>query len=440
MGRRANLGANRNRGAGNAHRSNHPKDLSFARRKDPEIAPPADAVGLAASGASAAIPAEGVEAPEGIEQRVTPLELFFDLVFVFAITQATGFVSARPSWTRLVEGLAILAVLWFAWSGYAWLGNTANTDEGLVRVILLAAMAAMLIASLAEPHAFGKDGLIFGTAYFVIRALHIGCYAALARARNDPTLAAAVWRLGSTMLPAAALLVLAGALSGAPRAVCWAAALAVDYGGLVARGVEGWRIEPGHFAERHSAVIIIALGESIISLGVGAGGVSLDAGLIVAALFGIATAAALWWAYFDVVSIVAERRLRRARPRDQVLIARDSYTYLHLPMLAGIIVFAIGVKRTLLHVDAHLQLVPAVALCGGVALYVLALSAFKRRNIGSFNRPRLVVTAILAGLIPAATAMPALLALGLVTFVACSLIAFEYFHYAAARDRIRHGG
>jgi len=187
-------------------------------------------------------------------------------------------------------------------------------------------------------------------------------------------------------------------------------------------------------------VIIIALGESIVSLGVGAGGVSLDAGLIVGALFGIATAAALWWAYFDVVSIVAERRLRRASPRDQVLIARDSYTYLHLPMLAGIIVFAIGVKRTLLHEDAHLQLVPAAALCGGVALYLLALSAFKRRNIGSFNRPRLVVAAILACLIPAATAVAALIALGLVTVIACSLIAFEVFHYAAARDRIRHGG
>ena len=417
-----------------------PESLSFAQRQDPEITQPAGAVELAASGASATIPADLMEAPAVVEQRVTPLELFFDLVFVFAITQATGFVSARPSWVRLVEGLAILAVLWFAWSGYAWLGNTAHTDEGLVRVILLAAMAAMLVASLAVPHAFGDDGLIFGIAYFVVRALHIGCYAAVARTRNDPTLAAAVSRLASTMLPAAALLVIGGALSGAPRAVCWAAALLVDYGGLVVRGVEGWRVEPGHFAERHSAVIIIALGESIVSLSVGAGGVRLGAGVIVGALFGIATAAALWWAYFDMVSIVAERRLRRARPRDQVLIARDSYTYLHLPMLAGIIVFAIGVKRTLSQVDAHLQLVPAVALCGGVALYLLALSAFKRRNIGSFNRPRLVVAGLLAGLAPAATAMSALLALGLVTVTACGLIAFEFFRYAEARDRIRHGG
>jgi low temperature requirement protein LtrA len=388
---------------------------------------------------SAAIPPSLLEEPEEVGQRVTPLELFFDLVFVFAITQVTGYVSARPSWTRLVEGLAILAVLWFAWSGYAWLGNTANSDEGLVRVILLAAMAAMLIASLAVPHAFGRDGLIFGVAYFVVRALHIGCYAAVARARNDEMLASVVWRLGSTILPAAALLVLAGSLSGALRAACWAAALLIDYGGIVVRGVEGWRIEPGHFAERHSAVIIIALGESVAALGLGAGGVRLDAGVITGALLGIATAAALWWAYFDVVSIVAERRLRRASPRDQVLIARDSYTYLHLPMVTGIVVFAIGVKRTLVHVDAHLHPVVAAALCGGVALYLLALSAFKRRNVGSFNRQRLVVAAILACMVPLASALPALLALGIVTTAACGLIAFEFLRYAEARERIRHG-
>jgi low temperature requirement protein LtrA len=380
-----------------------------------------------------------MEAPEEAEQRVTPLELFFDLVFVFAITQVTGFVSARPSWTRLVEGLMILAALWFAWSGYAWLGNTAQTDEGLVRVILLSAMAAMLIASLAVPHAFGRDGLVFGIAYFVVRLLHVGCYAAVARARHDRTLLAVVVRLASTILPAAALLVLAGTLSGTPRALCWAAALAIDYGGIVVRGVEGWRIAPGHFAERHSAVIIIALGESVVAVGAGAAGESLDAGVIVGVLLGTATAAALWWAYFDVVAIVAERRLRRADPHSQVLMARDSYTYLHLPMVAGIIVFAIGVKRTLLDVGIHLHPVVAACLCGGLALYLVALSAFKRRNIGSFNRPRLVVAAILAGLIPVVTNVPAVAALAVVTAATCGLIAFEFVRYSEARDRIRHG-
>jgi low temperature requirement protein LtrA len=156
-------------------------------------------------------------------------------------------------------------------------------------------------------------------------------------------------------------------------------------------------------------------------------------------LLGIATAAALWWAYFDVVAIVAEQRLRRADPVKQVLMARDAYTYLHLPMVAGIIVFAIGVKRTLLHVGAHLHPVLAVALCGGVALYLVALSTFKRRNVGSFNRPRLAVAGILAILIPVATIIPALAALGLVTAAGCGLIAFESVRYAEARRRIRHG-
>jgi low temperature requirement protein LtrA len=371
-------------------------------------------------------------------QRVTALELFFDLVFVFAITQVTGFVSTRPSLTGVLEGLAILAVLWFAWSGYAWLGNTANTDEGLVRVILIAAMGAMLIVSLAVPHAFGRDGLLFGVAYFVVRVMHVGCYAAVARAQRDRTLSVVVARLGSTILPAAALLVVAGALSGTARALCWVLALLVDYGGIVLRGVEGWRVEPGHFAERHSAVIIIALGESIVSLGVGAHAERPGAGVIAGALLGIATAAALWWAYFDVVAIVAERRLRRAAPRERVLIARDSYTYLHLPMVTGIVFFAIGVKTTLAHYSGHLHLLAASSLFGGVAVYLVALSALKRRNLGSWNTQRLVVAAILTALIPALLHLPALASLGLVTAGSCGLIAYEFTRYGQARARIRH--
>ena len=390
-------------------------------------------------GALAGIPADLLDAHREEEKRVTSLELFFDLVFVFAITQVTGFVAGDPTWTRLLEGLAILAALWFAWSGYAWLGNTADVDEGLVRVMLLGAMAAMLIASIAVPHAFGSDGLIFGVAYFVVRLFHIGTYAAVARAQHDTELARVVARLGSTMMPAAALLVLAGALDGPARTLCWIAALAIDYGGILVRGVEGWRLTPGHFAERHGLIVIIALGESIVALGLAAGKVHLGVGVIAASLLGIAVAAALWWAYFDVVAIVAERRLRQASPEKQALMARDSYTYLHLPMVTGIVVFAIGVKRTLIALDAHLTLVPATALCGGIALYLLALSIFKRRNIGSFNHPRLFVAAVLVALIPAATSVPALAALGLVTAAACGLITFEVVRYNEARERIRHG-
>jgi low temperature requirement protein LtrA len=388
---------------------------------------------------NASIPGELLEASVAGEKRVTSLELFFDLVFVFAITQVTGFVSADPTWTRLLEGFAVLAALWFAWSGYAWLGNTADADEDGVRVMMLAAMAAMLVTSLAVPHAFGSDGLIFGVGYLAVRMIHIGTYARAAHAAHDLDLTVLVRRLGSTMLPAAGLLVLAGALGGTARALCWVAALGVDYGGLVLRGVAGWRVAPGHFAERHGLIVIVALGESIVALGVGAGGVSLGAGVIVGALFGMAVAAAMWWAYFDVVAIVAERRLRLSSAREQALLARDCYTYLHLPMVAGIVVFAIGVKSILGHVDGDLRAVPATALCGGVALYLAALSSFKRRNLGTFNHQRLVVAAILAALAPLASLMPALISVGLVTLASCGLIAFEVVRYGDARERVRHG-
>jgi low temperature requirement protein LtrA len=375
--------------------------------------------------------------PAEVEQEVTPLELFFDLVFVFAITQVTGFVSGDPTWTRLVEGMAILAALWWAWESYVWLGNTAGSDEGTVRVVLLSAMGAMLVASLAVPRAFGDDGVIFGVAFLAVRVLHLGAYAIVSR--DDPQLRFVVVRMASTMLPASALIVVAGALDGTAQALMWVAALSLDYGGLIARGTEGWRVVASHFAERHGLVIIIALGESIVALGVGAEGLGLDAGIIAGALLGVAVAAALWWAYFDFVAIVAERVLRQAAPADQVRIARDSYTYLHLPMVAGIVLFALGTKKTLAHVGDELEAVPAVALCGGVALYLVALSALKRRNIGSFNWPRLVAALVLAALAPIATVVPALLALALVAVVSCGLIAFEVVRYADARDRIRHG-
>jgi low temperature requirement protein LtrA len=377
------------------------------------------------------------DTPAEVEQRVTALELFFDLVFVFAITQVTGFVSGDPTWTRLVEGMAILAALWWAWESYVWLGNTAGSDEGTVRVVLLSAMGAMLVASLAVPRAFGDDGVIFGVAFLAVRVLHLGAYAIVSR--DDPQLRFVVTRMASTMLPASALIVVAGALDGTAQALMWVAALSLDYGGLIARGTEGWRVVASHFAERHGLVIIIALGESIVALGVGAEGLGLDAGIIAGALLGVAVAAALWWAYFDFVALVAERVLRQAAPADQVRIARDSYTYLHLPMVAGIVLFALGTKKTLAHVGDELEAVPAVALCGGVALYLVALSALKRRNVGSFNWPRLVAAVLLVALAPLATAMPALLALGLVALVACGLIAYEVVRYADARDRIRHG-
>jgi low temperature requirement protein LtrA len=372
------------------------------------------------------------------DQPVTPLELFFDLVLVFAITQVTGFIGADPTWTRLIEGLAILAALWWAWVSFAWLANSAASDEGAARVVLLAAMGALLVVSLAVPGAFGDDALVFGIAYLCVRLLHLGAY--LVIARDDPELRSVIARLAGPVLPAVALIAAAGLVDGTARGVCWALALTIDYGGLAVRGVEGWKVEPAHFAERHGLIIIIALGESIVAVGVGAQGLPLDAELIAAALLGIAAAGAMWWAYFDVAAIVAERRFKAMERDAQVRMARDSYTYLHMPMVAGIVVFAVGLKKTLGHVDEHLHTVEAFALCGGLALYLLALSAFKRRNVGSWNARRALVAGLLLAFWPLATQIPALAALAVVAALACGLIAWEALRMADARDRIRHAG
>ncbi|MGH3104054.1 MAG: low temperature requirement protein A [Gaiellaceae bacterium] len=372
------------------------------------------------------------------EERVPPLELFFDLVFVFAITQVTGLLSADATWAGLGRGMLVLGALWWAWAAYAWLTNTLDPEEGAVRLAMFAAMGAMLVVSLAVPEAFDADGVLFGVAYFAVRALHIVLYAIAGR--GDADLLGAVLRMAPTATFGPALLIVAGFLDGPAQAGLWALALALDYlGVLVGRG-EGWRVAPAHFAERHGLIVIIALGESIVALGVGAGQLSLGVGVVAGALLGIAVVAAMWWAYFDVVAIVAQRRLTQARGAARAAQARDSYSYLHLPMVAGIVLFALGLKKTLADVDDPLEAVPAVGLCGGLALYLLAHVAFRLRNVGTWNRQRLIAAAVLLALLPVAFEIPALAALGLSAAVCTVLIAYEAIRFREARARVRHPG
>jgi low temperature requirement protein LtrA len=372
---------------------------------------------------------------ETAEERVTPLELFFDLIFVFAITQVTGIVVDDPTWAGLAKGLVVLGVLWWAWAAYAWLTNTINPEEGEVRIAMFAAMGAMLIASLAVPDVFGDDALLFACAYAFVRIAHLVLYAIAGWGDRD--LLAAIARLGMGTAIGVTLLFVAAGLDGRLQVSVWALALALDLLCAYVGGGRGWRLSAGHFAERHALIVIIALGESIIALGVGASH-GLGAGEILAALLGLAVAAALWWAYFDVVAIVAERRLRETQGNPQLAMARDSYSYLHLPMIAGIVLFAVGVKKTLGDVGEPLKLVPAVTLCGGIALYLLAHILFRLRNVGTLNRQRLVVTAVLLALIPLAVEISSLVTLTLVALLCVGLIAYEAIRFAEARDRVRH--
>jgi low temperature requirement protein LtrA len=369
------------------------------------------------------------------EERVTPLELFFDLVFVFAITQVTGLVSAHPTWQGLAQGLVVIGLLWWAWTAYAWLTGTIDPEETVVRLAIFGAMAAMLLVSLSVPHAFGDDAWLFAIAYSAVRIAHLGLY--VLAGRGDAELIGAIGRLARGSLPAAGLLLLGAALGGDAQLAIWAVAFVLDLLGAYIGGGRGWHLAAGHFAERHGLIVIIAIGESIVALGAGTLGSPLDAGIIAAALLGLAIACALWWAYFDVVAIAAERRLRRADDAERLSIARDSYSYLHLPMVAGIIFFAVGVKKTLIDVGDPLHTVPAVALCGGVAVYLLAHVAFRLRNMRTLSTRRLAVATVLVALIPVAVHLPALATLAIVAAVASGLIAYEAIRYAEARDRLR---
>ncbi|MBW3662501.1 MAG: low temperature requirement protein A [Actinobacteria bacterium] len=372
----------------------------------------------------------------GDTEKVRFLELFFDLVFVLGFTQCTALMVHEPSWTGIVHGLFVLAMLWWAWAGYAWLTSVVDPEEGGVRIAMFAVMAALLVVALAVPGTFGELALTFALAYGAVRIGHIALFALASR--GTPDLRHSVATLSVSTVIAIGLLTAASFVEGIGQEVLWAVAITIDFGGPALFGVEGWRLVPAHFAERHGLIIILALGESIVVLGVGASA-GVTAGVIVAAVLGVALASALWWTYFDVVASVTEQRLTRtATGRERNALARDSYSYLHFPMAAGIVLVAVGLENTLAHVDEPLEPVAAFALLGGVALYLLAHVALRLRNAHSVNRQRLALAIVLLVLVPLGTQPPAPTTLAAVTAVLWLLIAYETRSYGSARDRVRH--
>ncbi len=368
-------------------------------------------------------------------ERVTPLELFFDLVFVLAITQCTALMAHHPTWSGLAQGLLVLGILWWAWTGYAWLTSVVDPEEGAVRLVIFGAMAALLLVSLCVPEAFGSLGLAFALILGVVRTAHIALF--MLASPDDDGLRHSVLGLAVSTLIAVALLALASAFDGLAQGALWALALFLDMGGPYFFGSEGWKLMPGHFAERHGLIVIIALGESIVAIGVGAAH-ELSLGIGTAAVLGVALTAAMWWVYFDVVAIVSGRRLAEAEAgRAQNELARDSYSYLHLIMIAGIVLTALGLKTTIGHFDDHLHTVPAFALLGGVAIYLLGLVAFRYRHVRTINRRKLGLAIVLLILVPVATEVPALLALAVANVLVWAMVAYETRTYGEGRVRLR---
>jgi low temperature requirement protein LtrA len=370
------------------------------------------------------------------ESRVTPLELFFDLVFVLALTQCTALMADDPTWQGLARGILVLGVMWWSWVGYAWLTSVVNPEEGAVRLVMFVAMAAFLVVALCVPGAFGDEALLLAGAYAIVRFSQIALF--LLASRDDPGLRHAVWGLLASTAVGVGLLVVASFADGTLQGALWALALTLDMAGPLVIDPAGWRLEPGHFAERHGLIVIIALGESIVAIGVGAEA-GVTTGVVVAACVGIAIAAALWWLYFDVVALVAERRLSNAAPgRERNTIARDSFSYLHFPMVAGIVLVALGLKKTLEHVGDPLKVEPATALLGGAAIYLLAHVAFRWRNVHRFSWQRLGAAVALFALLPLAVEIAALATVAIVGALLAGLIVYETWRFAELRDRLRH--
>ncbi|MDX6369644.1 MAG: hypothetical protein QOG93_1146 [Gaiellaceae bacterium] len=369
------------------------------------------------------------------EHRVTPLELFFDLVFVFGFTQVTTLLHEDPSWGGIGRSVLVLGALWWAWAGYAWLTNTVDAEDGLVLGVMLVAIAAMFIGALAVPEAFGEHRLIFSIALIVVLLAFVGLFALAGKAEAD--LFQAVLQMGRFMLVGALLIFAACFVASGLRPVFWFVGLAVGLFGPLWVDDAGWRVHPAHFAERHGLIVIIAIGEALVAIGFGARATALGAGVIVAALLGLVVAASLWLAYFDFFSDGIQRLLVDRHGQQRVAFAREVYTYLHLPMVVGIVFFAFGMRATLADVHGDLGGPAAFCLTAGPAIYLLAYVVLRWRVSHTLSRGRSIATIVLLALFPLATVLSAFAELALVSAVWVGLHAYELIWWRDARGRRR---
>ena len=377
--------------------------------------------------------------------RVTTFELFFDLVYVFAVTQVTAYMAHAHSAAGVVQGILLLGLLWWTWCAYSWLGNQAHADEGLTRLAMAAAMAAIFVVGLTIPEAWedapgGLNGpVVLVCAYLFVRVLHLGAYAFAAV--GDRGLLRQLLVTVAPMLAGASLLLLGALLGGRAQTLLFAAGLALDWAGTYVTSREGdWRIHsPVHWSERYGLFVILVIGESIVAIGAGASGLPISTPLLAGAVLGIVVSLFLWWLYFDVVSRAAEHVFARLSGRAQATLAVEAYSYLHFPLVAGVVLTALGVEEVLAHVGETEQLgrFAALALHGGLVLYLLGHVAFKRRLHGTVSVPRLAAAAVLALTAALSAELPPLAALALVVAVVGTLVALETVRYALLREDLR---
>jgi low temperature requirement protein LtrA len=381
---------------------------------------------------------------------VTPLELFFDLVFVFALTQVTAFMADELSWQGILRGALVLMLLWWAWTGYAWLANVASAEERPIKLAILSGMSAMFVLALCIPEAFddapgGLNGpVVLAICYLLFRLMHLVMF--LIISREDPRLRSQVYRFAPSVIASGAVLLVASQFEGWQQTALWVLALVADYIGTALGGFSGWRVpSPGHFSERHGLIVIVALGESIVAIGVGVAKEPISWVIIAASVLGLLLSSAMWWAYFDVSALLGEHALATEPQETRARLARNAYSFAHAPLALGIILVAFGLKEVLVYVSdsSHHSLtdplprVALAALVGGVVLYLLGHVVFKWLTVQTVSVVRLVAAAVLLLATPLIMGLPALAQLGVVAFVVACAMLIETVVFAESRRQIR---
>jgi low temperature requirement protein LtrA len=319
--------------------------------------------------------------------RVSTLELFFDLVFVFAITQLTGILSHEVSVEDGFRVLLVFGVLWWMYGGYVWLANARTPSRNAERLLMLLGMAGFLIMALAIPDAFFRDGVALGIGYLIVVLVHAWLYQRVNRN---------IARVVPFNLAAALLVIAAGVVKGPAGYVMWAVALALPVlSPLVIQPRGRFSIQPSHFTERHGALVIIVLGESVVDIGIGAEGHEVTVSLALSAVLGLALTAALWWAYFGAEDDEkAERAMVAADPAVRPALALAAYFYAYIPMLLGIVALASGVKEAIVNTGSTLPAGPCVAMGCGVALFLAGSAAFRHALRIGAERYRLTAAVV----------------------------------------------
>lgn len=375
---------------------------------------------------------------------MTTLELFFDLVYVFAFTQVTGFMAESRTAVGVVEGLTILLTLWWSWTSYSWLANQTRVDVGVAKAGLSVALAAMFVVSLATPQAFSdrSGALVFVVSYLVVRLIHGFIY--LAAAGGDSGLRRQLYRSVWPMLLGVILMFTGAIVGGQVQTWLWLGGIVLDIGFtyLISRG-GGWRVRSAaHWTERYGLVVILALGESIVAIGVGVGREPITPTILFATLLAVALSVSLWWLYFDIVSIAAEKYLAKLSGVERADLATDGYTYLHFSLIAGIIISALGIEQVLDHLGSGhgFGVFGSAALFGGTSLYLAGHAIFWRRVSGQWLPSRLIGSTVLIALVPVGAAVPALGAITIASLSCVAIVVIETIRYGRERAQLRSPG